>query len=92
VILVGEKVVLEQILMYDPKILPKSLDHYSGVPQLSDEDVFPSGETYIDRLFLTVHLWKQTRVEMSQNPENKHEILKIYEKRIRELLQQAKSD
>ncbi|MFX0115813.1 MAG: hypothetical protein ACFFB3_14785 [Candidatus Hodarchaeota archaeon] len=78
--------------MYDPKIPLKSLDHPPTVLPLSDEDVFPSGETYLDRLFLTVHLWEQTRFEMRQNPENKHEILKLYEQRIRKLLQQAKSD
>lgn len=75
--------------MFDPKIRTRLLEPPFTIPRLCDEDVFPSGETYIDRLFSTVHLWEQTRSEIHRNPENKKRILIRYEKEVREFLRRA---
>ncbi|MHA2496894.1 MAG: hypothetical protein ACXAEL_04440 [Candidatus Hodarchaeales archaeon] len=77
--------------MLDPKIRTRLLEPPVTIPRLCDEDVFPSGETYLDRLFSTVHLWEQTRSEIHQHPENKKGILIRYEKEVKELLRQAES-
>lgn len=51
--------------MHDPKTRPKLLENPCSVPRWSDEDVFSSEETYLDRLFVTFHLWEKTRAENS---------------------------
>ncbi len=77
--------------MNDPKIRTRLLEPPFAIPRLCDEDVFPSGETYLDRLFSTVHLWEHTRSEMHQHPENKKRILIRYEKEVKEFLRQAEN-
>ncbi|MFW9916820.1 MAG: hypothetical protein ACFFGZ_14540 [Candidatus Thorarchaeota archaeon] len=77
--------------MFDPKIRMKLLEPPFVIPRLCDEDAFPSGETYLDRLFSTLHLWEQTRSEIHQHPENKKRILIQYEKEVKEFLRQAES-
>ncbi|MFQ5977626.1 MAG: hypothetical protein ACE5OZ_05810 [Candidatus Heimdallarchaeota archaeon] len=78
--------------MHDPKTRAKLLENPFDVPRWSDEDVFPSGETYLDRLFVTIHLWEKTRAKIHQNPEKKLMILHQYEQKVRKLLQRAQSE
>ncbi len=48
----------------------------------SDNDLFSSGETYIERLFLTYHLWEETVEMLRKFPENKVGILSDYEQKV----------
>jgi hypothetical protein len=57
--------------------------HYSPLPlQHSDEDRFPSGETFLDRLFRTYPLWEETHQEIKQSPQNRQKIVHKYEQRM----------
>jgi hypothetical protein len=58
-----------------------------ATPRFSDKDCFSTGETYVDRLFATVHLWTQARKAIRREPDRKPEILRLYEELISELPQ-----
>jgi hypothetical protein len=66
----------------------KSSEPVSLKPSLTDDYVFSSGETYFDRLFATVALWKETWQAIRQQPLKKQQFLLRYERQVREVLQE----
>ncbi|MFQ5977876.1 MAG: hypothetical protein ACE5OZ_07100 [Candidatus Heimdallarchaeota archaeon] len=73
--------------MMETDLPPRRPKFSLATPRFSDKDCFSTGETYLDRLFATVHLWMQARKAIRREPHKKPEILRLYEELISELPQ-----
>lgn len=81
-----------QLPLPDTGPLSRTTEPSSLRPSLSDDYVFTSGETYFDRLFATVGLWKETWQTICQQPLKKKQLLLRYEQRVREVLQERSNE